>query len=95
MALKNMTTFNKTLIKTIRLIERGVIRTCTNGRTGVALNARAIIMAGNKIKKSNKYLASLTQSTHWHTSKSQRLLLDISFCRLCDWMLDRAMNVNH
>ena len=57
MVLNNVTKFHKILIKNIRVREqtlsgqtyvRKYLRTyiCTNGQTGVTLNAPAIIMAG-------------------------------------------------
>ena len=51
MVLNNVTKFHKILIKNIRIRERTssgqtYVTTYTDGRTGVTLNAPAIIMAG-------------------------------------------------
>ena len=52
MLLNNVTKFHKTLIKSIRLREwtsfGQTYERFTDGRTGVTLNAPAIVMAGHK-----------------------------------------------
>ena len=52
MVLNNVTKFHKILIKSIRVRERMSLDrrmyVSTDGRTGVALNAPAIVMAGHK-----------------------------------------------
>ena len=46
MVLNNVTKFHKILIKSIGLRERTSLDRRTDGRTGVTLNASAIVMAG-------------------------------------------------